>query len=67
MNKSDYIDAEGSLYNGERLIEIVLRDKVTGEILGTRLIKRAALAKAFLPLSDNQVVGAYKGLFVMEV
>lgn len=48
------------------LIEVLLKNKETGEIIGKTLIKKALLAKYFRPLTEHQV-SAQNGMFVVEV
>lgn len=57
------VDLDGA---GKRLIKVMLKDKLSGHIIGTRLIKRAALAKAMQPTSLTPVT-ALQGMFVIEI
>lgn len=51
---------------GDRTIEVLLKDKETQKIIGKRVIKRALLAKYMQPLTNNNV-SALNGRFVLEV
>jgi len=57
------VDMDGA---GKRLIKVMLRDKISGHIIGTEIIKRATLAKAMQPTSTTPVT-ALNGMFVIEV
>ncbi len=65
MSKRDDLvkDMDGQ---GARLIQVLLRDKLSSEIVGSRLIKRATLARCMRPTSLNPVT-ALNGMFVVEI
>lgn len=50
----------------QRTIEVLLKDKETGEIIAKRTITRGELAKRFQPF-ERSVIGAINGKFVIEV
>lgn len=52
--------------NGERTIVVLLKDKLSGELIGRKTITRAQLAKALDPLSETPVT-ALNGKFVIEI
>lgn len=49
---------------GARTIVIMLRDKISGEYIGEKLIKRAEYAKAY---NDQRITHAINGVPVLEV
>lgn len=57
----DFTDIDGQ---GERHIEVILQDKMTGRKLGKKLVKRSLVAKAF---HEYRVIGSVDGKFVVEV
>ncbi len=57
------VDMDGA---GKRLINVLLKDKLSGEIIGAQLIKRATLARALMPTSLTPVT-ALNGMFVIEI
>lgn len=50
----------------ERSIEVLVKDKESGEIIGKKVITRGQLAKWFQPMSEHQVIGADNGKFIVE-
>jgi hypothetical protein len=60
------VDALDFQNDGERMILVLLKDKESQEIIGSKLIKRALLAKYMQPITDHNV-SAQNGRFVLEI
>lgn len=69
MKLGELVDFEDVTDQGNRTIKVWLRDKETKQLLGQRIVKRAFVAKAFLPTSETPIVRSMQidGKFVIEI
>lgn len=67
LTDNEALEALFSKEAHERTIEVLIKDKETGQIVGSKTITRGALAKAFQPLTDTPVLGAQNGKFILEI
>lgn len=57
-NNNNHLTVQGLSY-----IEILVQDKITGEMLGSALIKRSELARHF---NNSMVVGSQDNKFIVQ-